>query len=66
MPGGKPAGVPCVQLDESLVCKLFGHAERPAVCSGLQPSAEMCGQTREEAIHWLARLERLTTPDAQG
>lgn len=66
MPGGKPAGVPCVQLDANLGCKLFGRRERPAVCSGLQPSAEMCGHTREQAIHWITRLERLTTPGAPG
>ena len=62
MKGGKAAGVPCIQLDRTLACKLFGHATRPAVCSALQPSAEMCGQTREQAIEWITRLERLTTP----
>jgi hypothetical protein len=66
MPRGKPAGVPCNQLDKNLGCKLFGRPERPAVCRGLQPSAEMCGQTREQALHWITRLERLTTPDAAG
>jgi uncharacterized protein len=60
MPHGKPAGVPCVQLDETLRCKLFGKPERPAFCGGLQPSAEMCGDTREHAIAWLTRLEALT------
>jgi uncharacterized protein len=59
---GKPAGVPCVQLDEDLRCKIFGQPERPACCGGLQPSAEMCGESRETAIHWLARLEIATAP----
>jgi Fe-S-cluster containining protein len=62
MPDGKPAGVPCVQLDENLRCKVFGKPERPAFCSGLQPSAEMCGESREQAMVWLARLERATSP----
>ncbi|MEN9889340.1 MAG: hypothetical protein RL559_1377, partial [Pseudomonadota bacterium] len=31
MPQGKPAGVPCVQLDAQRRCKLFGLPERPAV-----------------------------------
>ncbi len=62
MPHGKPAGVPCVQLDEDLRCRLFGRPERPAVCGGLQPSAPMCGSGREEALAWLGRLERDTAP----
>jgi uncharacterized protein len=62
MPGGKPAGVPCVQLDEQLRCKLFGDPRRPAVCAGLQPSREMCGETREQALVYLERLERATRP----
>jgi Fe-S-cluster containining protein len=63
MPNGKPAGVPCIQLDEQLRCKLFGLPERPACCSGLQPSFEMCGENREQAIHWLAQLEQQTRPE---
>lgn len=60
MPGGKPAGVPCVQLDEALRCRLFGRPERPPVCVSLQPAAEMCGASRAQALHWLARLESQT------
>ena len=62
MPFGKPAGVPCVQLDEQLRCKLFGRAERPAVCGSLRPSAEMCGESREQALRWLGGLESQTQP----
>ena len=62
MPNGKPAGVPCVQLDKLLRCKVFGQPQRPAFCGGLQPSAEMCGATREEAVMWLSRLEQETHP----
>ena len=64
MPTGKPAGVPCVQLDEQLRCRLFGRSERPAVCGSLQPVAEMCGADRAHALHWLAALESATTPPA--
>jgi uncharacterized protein len=60
MPHGKPAGVRCVQLDESDRCRLFGRPERPAVCSGLQPQEEMCGDSREHALFYLHRLEALT------
>jgi len=62
MPDGKPAGVPCVQLDAQQRCKIFGHPDRPAVCGSLQPSAEMCGADAGHAIHWLTRLERETSP----
>jgi len=62
MPQGKPAGVPCVQLDDELRCKAFGKPERPAFCAGLQPSAEMCGESREAAMIWLTRLEQATKP----
>lgn len=66
MPLGKPAGVRCVQLDERDGCRLFGRPERPAVCGGLKPSSEMCGQTREYALQFLGRLERLTAPGLNG
>ncbi|MDT7833793.1 YkgJ family cysteine cluster protein [Aquabacterium sp. OR-4] len=62
MPQGKPAGVPCVQLDEALRCRLFGHADRPAVCGSLRPVAEMCGDGRTHALHWLSQLEAATAP----
>jgi hypothetical protein len=63
-PQGKPAGVPCAQLDEDLRCRLFGRPERPAVCVSLRPSAEMCGDSREQALRWLGHLERCTAPHA--
>ena len=63
LPNGKPAGVPCVQLDAELRCRIFGRPERPAVCGGLQPSADMCGDSREQALRWLGYMEDLTRPD---
>ena len=60
MPAGKKAGEHCVQLDENLRCRIFGDPRRPAVCGSLQPSAEMCGSDRGQAMHFLTRLERLT------
>lgn len=64
MPDGKPAGVPCIQLDENLRCGLFNDPRRPAVCGSLQPSLDMCGtiaQGREYALIYLERLERATS-----
>ncbi|MGZ3181161.1 MAG: YkgJ family cysteine cluster protein [Telluria sp.] len=63
MPEGKPAGARCVQLDEEDRCRIFGRPERPAVCSSLQPSAELCGENREQALRWLGWLERETGPN---
>ena len=62
MPQGKPAGVRCVQLGDDAGCLIFGQPTRPAVCAGLMPSAEMCGTSRAQALHYLARLEALTQP----
>jgi len=63
MPDGKPAGVRCVQLGDDSRCRIFGNPERPAFCEGLQPSEEMCGTNREQAISWLNQLERDTAPE---
>lgn len=62
----KPAGMRCVQLDEKDRCKLFGLPERPAVCVSLKPEADMCGDSREQAMRWLGATETLTTPDRTG
>jgi Fe-S-cluster containining protein len=60
MPQGKPAGVRCIQLDDANGCRIFGQPGRPRVCGSLAPSREMCGDTREQAMFFLAELERLT------
>lgn len=60
MESGKPAGVPCVQLLPDMRCAIFGKPERPAVCRSLRPTQAMCGAGREDALTYLAELERLT------
>ena len=62
MPAGKPAGVRCAQLDDDQRCLIFGRPERPPVCASLQPSDEMCGQSRTDAMLFLSTLDRLTAP----
>ncbi|MFG7479746.1 zinc/iron-chelating domain-containing protein [Enterobacter hormaechei] len=62
MPEGKPANTRCVQLSDSNLCMIFGSPLRPKVCSGLQPTAEMCGSTRQQAITYLLEQEALTAP----
>ncbi len=63
MPEGKPAGVRCVQLDTNFKCMIFGKPERPEVCLSLKPEAEMCGNSRQEALAYLQLLEQLTGMD---
>jgi len=63
LPQGKPAGVRCVQLDAANRCRLFGHPERPAVCGSLAPTRSMCGDSAEQALRYLNRLETETRPD---
>lgn len=60
MPEGKPAGVPCIQLDDQGRCALFGLPERPTVCASLRPEVAMCGSNRSEALALLEALERAT------
>lgn len=62
MPGGKPAGVRCVQLASDNRCMLFGKPERPAICSEFTASPELCGSSNEDAYARLSLLEKETSP----
>lgn len=62
MPKGKPAYVRCAQLSVDNLCLIFGQPDRPAVCSTLQASPEMCGTTNSEAFVLLESLDRATRP----
>jgi Fe-S-cluster containining protein len=62
LPHGKAAGERCPHLTADIRCALFGSPERPAVCSSLLPSAEMCGDSPAAAMAFLVRLEALTAP----
>lgn len=61
-PQGKPAGVRCGHLTEDLRCAIFYEPTRPRVCASLRPEPEMCGDSREHALVWIAELERQTRP----
>ena len=63
MEKGKKAGERCIQLDENNLCKIFNDPRRPRVCSGLKPSIEMCGSCREDALEYLTKLEKETSPN---
>jgi len=58
----KPAGVRCIQLADDNRCLIFSHPDRPEVCASLQPSEDMCGDSREQAMRWLGHMERATQP----
>ncbi|WP_252109206.1 MULTISPECIES: YkgJ family cysteine cluster protein [unclassified Halomonas] len=60
MPGGKPAGVRCVQLDDDNLCRLFGDPTRPAVCARFEFDHDVCGERRDQALATLAWLEAST------
>jgi uncharacterized protein len=60
MPNGKAAGERCLQLDSAGLCRIFGQAQRPSVCSSLKATASMCGTNASEAMAYLTELERLT------
>lgn len=62
MPQGKPAGVRCVQLLPDLRCAIFNDPRRPTVCGSLQPSAELCTDSAEQALRGLLWLEQQTAP----
>lgn len=63
MPGGKPAGVTCVNLDpRDATCLIWGMPDYPAVCREFTATPWLCGSCREEALDLLARLERDTLP----
>jgi Fe-S-cluster containining protein len=58
MPQGKPAGVPCVNLNSNNLCTVYDI--RPKVCRDFMPDPECCGSSFEEAIVLLGQLERAT------
>lgn len=57
---GKPAGVRCIQLDDQNLCKIFGHPDRPDVCSAFKPDRHICGTSNQQALDNLIELENLT------
>jgi len=62
MPKGKPANTRCAQLSEDYSCQIFNSPLRPAVCSGLKASGEMCSTSRDNAMTYLIALEAITAP----
>jgi Fe-S-cluster containining protein len=57
MPEGKPAGIPCLHLDEDYRCLIYDHPDKPSVCDGFKASPDVCGTSRREAMILLTALE---------
>lgn len=55
MPDGKPAGVRCIHLNDDNTCAIYD--QRPQVCREFQAEELVCGNSREEALEILSRLE---------
>jgi uncharacterized protein len=62
MPHGKPAGVRCVNLDDTNRCRVWKTELFPAVCRGFLPLADVCGSSAADALTRIGELERLTRP----
>ncbi|MEH6451925.1 MAG: YkgJ family cysteine cluster protein [Psychromonas sp.] len=60
MEAGKPAGIRCIQLNELNLCKLFGKAERPQVCSDFKPCPDLCATSNQQALINITELEAIT------
>jgi len=63
MPQGKPAGVPCIHLTDSLRCGIFDDPRRPACCAQFRPQPEVCGDNREQALRLLSELDAASQPE---
>jgi len=57
MPDGKPAGTPCIHLQEDYSCGIYNDPSRPEVCDLFKADPAVCGENREEALELLAMLE---------
>ena len=58
MPEGKAAGQRCIHLSDDLLCGIFGTEGRPKVCNSFSLDPIICGNSREEALEIMLRLEK--------
>ncbi len=67
MPNGKPAGVPCANLEPATKrCRIWETADYPNVCRHFKPEAAICGNSAEEALRILEDLEKRTSFSRTG
>ncbi len=65
MPDGKRAGEPCVHLDDEMRCAIFNDPRRPALCNAFTAEPAVCGDSREQALANIARMEIDSAPATQ-
>ena len=58
MPGGKAAGVRCVNLSPDNTCRVY--TTRPPVCREFSPTKEICGNGFDAAMECLMLMECMT------
>jgi len=56
MPEGKPGGVQCIHLQQDYSCGIY--EDRPKVCRDFKAEELVCGNSREEALLILSKLEK--------
>lgn len=62
MPKGKPAGVPCANLDPvSYQCRIWGQPDYPRACRNFTAEPDVCGSDRGEALALITVLEDQTS-----
>lgn len=62
MPGGKPAGVRCVNLRADNTCSIYGQKNYPRVCAIFKTDPQACGDNFSQAMSRLSKLESQTDP----
>jgi len=62
MPYGKPAGVRCINLDQTNRCHLWNTALLPTICRSFPPLLDVCGHDAAEAMVNLTVMEMQTSP----
>lgn len=61
MPNGKPADVPCANLDMvTFRCKIWGKENYPSFCHRFLPELSICGESQDEALEKIRWLEQHT------
>lgn len=62
MPEGKPAGIACIHLEETMACRIFDDPRRPEVCTAFTPEPSVCGDGQEQALELIQSLEVASLP----
>ncbi|MBT3751242.1 MAG: YkgJ family cysteine cluster protein [Bacteroidetes bacterium] len=56
-PEGKKAGERCIHLSCTKECRIWNHPDRPEVCKDFMADPQVCGDSFEEAMVNLSKLE---------